>query len=336
MRKQVTAKPVRVSIAMCSYNGARFLPQQLESIAAQTQRPNELIVCDDGSTDYTLEVLRDFRMAAGFPVHIFENTSALLGSTKNFEKAIRFCEGGVIFLADQDDIWQPEKIEVFCATLENHPEVGYVFSDSELIDEYGASKGKTMWESLHLTDSALKRFSGANQFRFLLRRTVATGAAMAFRANLLNSLLPFSRYFVHDYWISLVGSCLGAIGLPISEPLVQYRQHSAQQIGAPSAATSILKKIDRARKTEAIQYLSRALGLQELRDRILAAGASGQTYSADDLNMLDQNLEHCFRRAAAHSLHGTARIGKVVSEAVTGRYGKFSNSWQSIVEDLCF
>src|SRR5579863_2253610 len=336
MRKPVTAKPARVSIAMCTYNGARFLPQQLESIAAQTQCPDELIVCDDGSTDYTLEVLRDFRMGARFPVHIFENADALLGSTKNFEKAVRFCEGSVIFLADQDDIWQPEKIEVFCATLENHPEAGYVFSDLDLIDEFGAPKEKTMWESLHLSDAALRRFSGANQFRFLLRRTVATGAAMAFRASLADSLLPFSRYLVHDYWISLVASCLGARGRAISEPLVQYRQHAAQQIGAPPPGASFLRKIDRARKTDAAQYLSRALGLQELKQRILAAGANGQTFLADDLNLLDQNLEHFFRRAAAHSLHGTARIGKVVSEAATGRYRKFSNSWQSIVEDLCF
>ena len=332
----MTHKRAQVSIAMCTYNGVRFLRQQLESIAAQTQSPNELIVCDDGSTDCTLDMLRDFRVAARFPVHIFENVDAPLGSTKNFEKAIRFCEGSVIFLADQDDIWQSEKIEVFCATLENHPEVGYVFSDSELIDEHGAPSGKTMWESLHLSDSALRHFSGGSQFRFLLRRTVATGAAMAFRSSLVNSLLPFSRYFVHDYWISLLASCLGEIGWPISEPLVQYRQHGTQQIGAPLAGASILKKIERARKTDALQYRCRATALQELRDRILAAGAQGRTYSADDLNVLEQNLEHFLRRAAAHSLHGTARIGKVVSEAATGRYRKFSNSWQSIVEDLCF
>jgi len=324
----------RISVAMCTYNGARFLPQQLESIAAQTRRPDQMIVCDDGSGDETLQILRDFRRVTGFPVHIFENREAPIGSTKNFEKAILLCEGEVIFLADQDDIWRPEKIEILANTLENHPEAGYVFSDGQLIDEPGGRLGAYIWESLGLSASVIRRFAEVNQVPILLRRSMVTGATMAFRASLESVIIPIPEQFVQDYWISLMASCIGLRGIPIPEPLVEYRQHRGQQIGA--RRPSLFEKIRAARQTEATHYRSRTQGLRELRKRLVSAGAHGRTYSADDLNLLDQNLEHCFRRAAAHSLHGTARIGKVVSEAVTGRYGKFSNSWQSIVEDLCF
>jgi glycosyltransferase involved in cell wall biosynthesis len=323
-----------ISVAMCTYNGARFLPQQLESIAAQTRRPDQMIVCDDGSADDTLRILRHFRRTAGFPIHILENNGAPLGSTKNFEKAIRFCDGRVIFLADQDDVWKSEKIEILADTLDNHPEAGYVFSDGQLIDEPGGWLGTCIWESLGINASVIRRFSEANQVPILLRRSLVTGATMAFRSSLESVIVPIPEHFVHDYWISLLSSCIGLRGVPIPEPLVEYRQHQGQQIGARRA--SLFEKIRAARQTGAKYYRSRSQGLQELRSRLLIAGARGRTYSADDLNLLDQNLEHFFRRAAVHSLHGTARIGKVVSEAATGRYGKFSNSWQSIVEDLCF
>lgn len=324
----------RISVAMCTYNGARFLPQQLDSIAAQTRRPDQLIVCDDGSADETLKILRHFRRTANFPVHILENNGAPLGSTKNFEKAIRFCDGNVIFLADQDDVWKSEKIEILADSLDNHPEAGYVFSDGQLIDEPGGRLGTYIWESLGISASVIRRFAEVNQVPILLRRSMVTGATMAFRANLESVIIPIPEHFVHDYWISLLASCIGFRGVPIPEPLVEYRQHRGQQIGA--RRPSLFEKIRAARQTGATHYRNRTHGLQELRRRLLMAGAHGRTYSADDLNLLDQNLKHFFRRAAAHSLHGTARIGKVVSEAVTGRYGKFSNSWQSIVEDLCF
>src|SRR5216683_3439034 len=114
---------------MCTYNGARFLLHQLESIAAQTRLPNELVVCDDRSADESLEIVRSFAKRAPFPVRL-EINEKNLGSTKNFEKAIGLCQGEIIALADQDDVWKPRKLAVLEKTLEEHPEAGYVFSDA--------------------------------------------------------------------------------------------------------------------------------------------------------------------------------------------------------------
>src|SRR6266567_6944512 len=106
----------RISVAMCTYNGARFLREQLESIAAQSRLPDELVVCDDGSTDETVETIKAFVGRAPFAVRL-EINSKNLGSTKNFEKAIGLCEGEIIALADQDDVWKPQKLAVLEATL---------------------------------------------------------------------------------------------------------------------------------------------------------------------------------------------------------------------------
>src|SRR5467141_2319930 len=123
-----------ISVAMCTYNGARFLPEQLESMAAQTRLPGELVVCDDRSTDESVEIVRNFARAAPFPVRL-EMNEENLGSTKNFEKAIELCQGEIIALADQDDVWRPEKLSCIAGVLEPDDRIGAIFSDAELIDE---------------------------------------------------------------------------------------------------------------------------------------------------------------------------------------------------------
>ena len=95
---------MNLSIALATYNGAVYLKEQLESIAAQTRTPDELVISDDQSTDDTLRVIEEFAATAGFPVRLSVN-EANLGIAKNFEKAISLCRGDLIFLSDQDDVW---------------------------------------------------------------------------------------------------------------------------------------------------------------------------------------------------------------------------------------
>ena len=95
---------MRISIAMTTYNGSKYLNDQLKSFSQQDQAPDELIVCDDGSSDNTIKILEKFSLNAPFDVKIYQNESNL-GFTKNFENALSKCTGDLIFLSDQDDIW---------------------------------------------------------------------------------------------------------------------------------------------------------------------------------------------------------------------------------------
>jgi hypothetical protein len=257
-----------------------------------------------------------------------------LGSTKNFEKAIALCEGEFIALADQDDVWKPQKLAVLETTLNDHPEAGYVFCDAELIEAVGRPTGRSLWASAKINAASIDQFRGTNQFPILLKRTMATGAAMVFRASLKSTLLPISRHLVHDYWISLIASGMGAWGVPIHEKLIQYRQHDGQQIGPRSK--SLIDKVRRARGWGASQYNRETQGYLDLRERLLLAAADGRAYPSSYMTLVEEKIEHSSRRAAAHSTRGAAKVSRVFAEVFTGRYARFSDSWRSVVRDLCF
>jgi glycosyltransferase involved in cell wall biosynthesis len=322
-----------ISVARCPYNGARFLAEQLESLSAQTRLPSELVVCDDGSKDGSLEILRAFASRAPFPVRTHVNEKNL-GSTRNFEQAVRLCQGDVIALADQDDVWKPNKLEVLSKAFADHPSRGYVFSDAELIDESGSVLRKGLWESGPFRLQSPTEFTHEKQVSLLLQRSRVTGATMAFRSALRNLVLPFSACFIQDYWISLVLSCFEWYGLPICERLIQYRQHGSQQIGA--RRKTILEKIEFARGAGAREYSRRVIGLREVRRLLEINAAAGQKYPGSHLVLVEEALVHSCRREDAHAARVTARIGMVFREVLTGRYGRFSASWQSIIQDLCF
>ena len=102
------AKTLTISIAMTTYNGEKYLQEQLDSFLGQNRLPDELVVCDDGSQDRTMAILESFSSRAPFPVRIYRN-SAKLGYSKNFEKAGSLCTGDIIAFSDEDDVWDAQK-----------------------------------------------------------------------------------------------------------------------------------------------------------------------------------------------------------------------------------
>lgn len=129
---------------MCTYNGEAYLDDQLRSIALQERQPDELIVCDDGSRDASVVIARKFAIEAPFRTHVCRN-HARLGVVRNFEKAITLCDGNLIALADQDDIWRGDKLAVIEREFEAKPCVDLIFSNGHLIDEIGKPTGTKLW-----------------------------------------------------------------------------------------------------------------------------------------------------------------------------------------------
>lgn len=119
-------KSLSISIAMCSYNGAQFIKDQLDSLAAQKLMPDEMVICDDGSNDGTVEAIERFIPKAPFPTRLVVNKKNM-GVTSNYEQAMAMCKGDVIAFADQDDIWRPEKLQRFAAAFEQRPLLGPCF-----------------------------------------------------------------------------------------------------------------------------------------------------------------------------------------------------------------
>jgi glycosyltransferase involved in cell wall biosynthesis len=330
---------MKISIALCTYNGEAFLPEQLESIENQTRRPDEMIVCDDGSSDGTWDILQAFKKNSCFPVQIFRNEKTL-GSTKNFEKTILLCNGDIIALSDQDDVWKQHKLEIMEGVFGREPSSGYVFSDAEVVDEDLNPLEYGLWEAAGFQGPLFMMFSKGQQTLCFLRMRFVTGAAMAFRASLRNLVIPFpvNTVWVHDNWIAACLSSNGAFGVPISEKLFLYRQHLKQQIGISSsnhARTYFEEYSFFSRKKERLweQWLQMGESCLYLKQH-LEANQNAYPDTFESIKLLDQFERHFENRKLIHSTKGFYRLKVILEEIVSGRYRLFSNSWKSVIRDM--
>jgi hypothetical protein len=322
-----------VSIAMCTYNGEAYLSDQLVSIVKQTQQPDELIVCDDGSTDNTLQILDQFSKEAPFPVRVYRNQQRL-GPTKNFEKALSFCSGDFIFLSDQDDVWMPQKVSRLLQALRNNPDAGYVFSDALIVDEGLRPTGYTMWQPIKFTPGQRRKFEQGKQVDVLLKHNVVTGATMALRAELRNISLPIPESWFHDAWIALLGSSTNMYGIFVEKPLIQYRQHSQQVIGG-RLRLSFIEQVKEARVIKGQSFESQLFQVQAnygtAMDRLIVTGQLRE----DIQQRFDAKIQHLQARRSLHKRpHYLPRLIGVSKELLTCRYHRFSGGWKSAAGDL--
>ena len=216
-----------VSIALCTYDGERFLDAQLTSLVEQSHRPDELVICDDDSSDATLGIIQTFADTAPFKVRLFRN-SQNLGYVKNFEKAVSLCQGDVIFMCDQDDVWHPEKIEICLGVLDAEQTVGLVLHDFNWIDAdsrpYPGPVGAYGTEGLG-AEALPERFRRESIEIFMRPYPRAwCGCMMAFRRRFVDLIVPIFPGKGHDDWIlKLLGPVTEARFL--TDKLVDYRIH---------------------------------------------------------------------------------------------------------------
>jgi len=222
---------MRVSVAMCTYNGAQYLGEQLESFVAQSRPPDELVVCDDGSTDATPQILADFAGRAPFDVRIFRN-KANVGYRRNFEQAIGLCRGDVIALSDQDDFWYPHKLAESSAIFERDRAIGGIFTNGDLMDFRSRPVRGTLWRRFKFDSNEESRFRSRDALGVLLRRNVATGMTLIFRSSLRDRLFPIPATWEHDSWIAILLVIYSRLEA-CPKHLVRYRLHRYQKVGVP-------------------------------------------------------------------------------------------------------
>lgn len=317
----------RLSVAMCTYNGTKYLREQLDSIAFQTRPPDELVVCDDQSSDNTTEIVKTFAAKASFPVHLFVNEENI-GSTKNFEKAIRLCEGDIIVLSDQDDVWHPEKLMRMEAVFSSSPRIGAVFTDAEVVDEHLHQLGYRLWQTVQFGRADQKRVTKDRAFDVLLKHNVVTGATMAFRAVFKELILPIPASWVHDGWIALLIATTANLAI-VCEPLIQYRQHSKSQIGATEKGFK--KLIIKAQETDSSDYLIAADQYRTAYKRLLTL--SRDPYRQEVVSKLELKIRHLCGRAETPK-EILRWLSWAIKELVTFRYHRYSMGWKSLAQDV--
>jgi len=313
---------------MCTYNGAEFLPAQLQSIAAQSRRPDEIVICDDGSTDETESVIKHFALA---PVVLHSNKQNL-GSVKNFEQAISLCSGDVIALSDQDDVWREDKLKVIGAAFERNPRTGLVFSDAEIVDENLNPLNRRMWDEVGFDSHKRKMVAHGRALDVLITGWTVTGATMAFRSNYRNLALPIPTniQMIHDGWIALTVASVSDVVI-LDDPLIKYRQHANQQIGAPTRPPKVPKP-------STLRALKRSNPATELH----------QILETLEQRLMDHRDEFDCRKAlsftGAYSRHLDARanlperrlnrVPTILRELLTWRYHEYANGFKSAAKDL--
>lgn len=318
---------MRISIVLCTWNGERYLPPQLDSLLAQTRRPDQVVVNDDASADGTWALLEAFAARArAMDIAVdLQRNPANLGYVRNFADGLGRATGDLLFLCDQDDVWHPEKLERMEAEFLRRPGLGLLHTDARLVDADGGDLGCSLFEALEMTPEEIGDEHAGRAFDVQLRRNTVTGATAALRRELLPGVLPVPEGWVHDEWLALAFSTRAQVDC-LEWASIDYRQHGGNQIGIRrrTAAERLFDPrmdkrefMDRiASRLEHFLLTETGLGLQRAQREDLAGKAAHARFRAE------------LPRAAAK------RVPAVLREARSGRYRRYASGLRSIVSDL--
>ncbi|MDX8381717.1 MAG: glycosyltransferase family 2 protein [Ghiorsea sp.] len=324
-------QPLTVSVAVCTYNGEAYLDAQLKSIACQSRLPDEVIVFDDASIDETSQLAMKFAKEADFLVKVEVNRHQL-GVTGNFERAIAACSGDIIVLADQDDVWNNDKLKIIYQIFKKRLSVAMVFSDAEVVDEHLVPLGYSFWESLGFSNSEQLKVQRGDALTVLLRRNVVSGSTMAFRSKFRNLCFPIDRTWPHDAWIAFMLASVGSVALT-EHKLIQYRQHGKNVCGAREQSTSLINNISDASEVISQDYLTKANRYSRLVEYMIGNIDCDTTQSQNNINSCVRHLR--IRALLTNSsISWINRCSKVLSEVLNRHYFLYSSGWRSVLKDM--
>ena len=215
-----------ISVCIATYNGEKYIKEQLQSILPQLGNKDEIIVSDDGSTDKTIEVINEFGDSR---IYIIQD-KPLHSPIFNFERAIEFAKGDFIFLSDQDDVWLPNKVEIIMDVLSD---TAFVFTDAIVVD-----KDLNLIRDSYFNHKSKK----GGIFNNILNNSYF-GATIGFRKEILEYALPFPKNIpMHDQWLGLIADYYYSVKF-INTPLIKHRRHgaNASYSGEKSRNTIIVK-----------------------------------------------------------------------------------------------
>ena len=320
---------MKISVAMATYNGEKYLAEQLKSFADQTRPPDQLVVCDDQSTDSTFDILRDFQSKVDFEVVAIRN-EVRLGISRNFWKAIDACTGEVIFLSDQDDVWLPEKLrkheEVYLGDPDR--EIGIVFNNAEIVNDDLTPRGLTTFEEFSIDDKVRASLGTDGAFLTLLKMARITGCTASFRKDVWTHLSLPTTYIIHDEWLGLMAALTGKIIRPIQETLNLYRQHPNQALGVSETEGLAAPRKAQIRQFW-IQYsMIKCADVMTLIEKMDESGIDFPYHRHRDFMI--GYLAHQWRRAS-YSKNLFRRMPLVFIELILGNYSRYHDDLRSVL-----
>ena len=322
---------MRISVALATYQGERFLREQLDSYLCQTRPPDELCVSDDGSGDGTIRIIEEFHRRAPFPVRLVAPAERL-GTNGNFEHAATNCTGEVILFSDQDDVWLKSHIEELVTPIEADERIMAVASNSTYVNEQLVPTGVDTQQSERFSNAmrdSTRRMS-RNQFRHVLQHRISAGHGMAFRACILPLLVPFSRNWIYDQWVFILAAAAGSVTYG-TMPLTLHRQHERQDV-----ANRKVDLRDWAGRSANRSEESECKDEEKWRELLTRVREHPSLVNAPDAveYALEQKLDFVARRARIRRSALPARLALTTRELITGRYHRWGRGMLTFARDL--
>jgi len=328
-----TKRP-RISVVLCTFNGADFVDQQLDSILRQTRLPDEVIVSDDCSTDATAQIVKGFADRHPDLISVV-STERNLGFVRNFTKAIGLATGDVVFLADQDDVWFEEKIETMVQPFVADPAVGLVYCDAAITRADLEPTGETLFAKRRRL-----RLGEPRSAVELIRGVGINGCTMVFRAELKALIEPVGPGWGHDHWIAFLAHAVAPVQA-VKQPLMFYRRHG------DSAGTDPFLEGGRARAWRvgaaagSLDEYDRDLSRWEAMTGRLTTVLSDRPLPWLDYSRLAEFAGQCERRTklarsrrGLKALGGVARLRSALGLAVAGEYHRYLRGLKSLAKDV--
>jgi glycosyltransferase involved in cell wall biosynthesis len=318
----------KLSVVLCTFNGAAHLSPLLDSLLHQRRPPDELLVSDDGSTDDTAALIAAFSQRAPFAVRWFKQETRLRPAA-NFVAAAQHAQGNWIAFCDQDDVWYPDKLASTLARAQECSDASAVFCNAQLVDAKGDSLERSLWQHVGFTRREQKTLAGGAPWDVLVRHPVVSGAGLMIHARVRDHLAPIADDWLHDAWAALLAAASGRV-IAVAAPLFDYRQHEQNVIGArrrtPAEFWNTARTLDRmayleteCRRWEALA--ARLACLPESRYKQMTADA------------VASKVIHLRRRRDLPPSRAM-RWKDVGREWRSGAYRRYTKGWQPLLADL--
>ena len=312
-----------LSVALCTYNGARYLPDQLASIIQQTSLPDEIVIRDDGSTDDTLSVILEFQATAPVPVRILADGERL-GVAGNFMTCARACSGEIILFCDQDDVWLETRVAAFRQAFRQQPEAVAIFGDADITDENLQRTGQSLWQSYFLSPTEIRLIGAGEALSVLARHVFVTGAALGVRTAWLKTMPDPAPGFFHDEWLGWFAA--GKLRL-LDQKTLLYRQHASQQTGLKLGPVAKLRHLLKT-LAASVDLLERDQErFQRLAQQLEEAGLSARA------DLVRRKVAFIQWRLALPT-NPVRRLLAVLQRLLSGDYQRFTIARRSVVKDI--
>ena len=320
---------MKVSVAIPTRNGSRYLNETFASIVSQTRLPDELVISDDDSLDGTVAISELFAQTAPFEVKILAHMPS--GITANYLHALEATTGDIVVFSDQDDVWLPTKLGQIEQAFQSSADVAIVSSDSQIVDAELRPTGKTLRGDASKSTSLSSRVNAGDDLEHFIRGLPLLAHTLAIRAQCRPAILnkpehPVDWWF--ESWASMASLSIGKLSL-LPDALTLYRQHAAQVVGAPKAA--------RYPSVTTSDYLDRAERFRCVA-RMMRAAETDSLYHADEIirriELIDAYVLFLENRGRVLCLPKHQRFTAIANATALRDYRRFTSGVKSFARDF--